>query len=48
MTNTTESRTTERAIVLTYYRGNYTSFVRDVRLARAVKDKYTQPQEGTP
>ena len=49
MTNTTEYRPTERhAIVLKYYRGNYTSYERDVRLAKAVKDKYTQPQEGTP
>ena len=40
MTNTTESRPTERQIVVTYYRGDYTSYVRDVRLAKAVRDKY--------
>ena len=48
MTHTAEYRPTERAIVVTYYRGDYTSYERDVRLAKAVKDKYTQPQEGTP
>ena len=34
-------RPTERhAIVVTYYRGNYTLYERDVRLATAVRDKY--------
>ena len=45
MTHTPGCRPTERQIVLTHYRGNYTSYERDVRLAKAVKDKYTQPQE---
>ena len=40
MTHTAEYRPTERAIVVTYYRGNYTSYERDVRLALAVRDKY--------
>ena len=40
MTHTTEYRPTERQIVLTHYRGNYASYERDVRLAKAVRDKY--------
>ena len=41
MTRTTEYSPTERhAIVVTYYRGNYTLYERDVRLATAVRDKY--------
>ena len=36
----TPKRPPERYIVHKYYRGNYESYRRDVRLAAAVKDKY--------